>query len=172
MTSKHPLWKPTDIAALLSWLDFCLQNDCDFDKTIIEHLKEAKVETYDNQLAITQKRICDKFRSLAKSQSDHSRALTAAQVRQEGSKCLDTLPADLKINIAAALKSYTVEYANMLTQRSSLQCLESEPTTRLADRVTCDSPRRNSANDIDSNENEIVSKRNKILEVSKPTLTA
>lgn len=87
--------------ALLSWLDFCLQNQLDFDESIIQHLRESSKESDGGEFIVTRNQVVGKLRTIctADRPSDEE-VLKPEKLRTKGSQCLETVYRQLWVGIA------------------------------------------------------------------------
>jgi hypothetical protein len=150
---NYPTWKTKDVVALLGWLDFCLQSNQDFDATIIEHLKESSKETSNDTFVVTKEQIDYQFSWLARKQSEQLKeriGLTGAEIRRQGSKCLDTFSKEMKNNIKISLSDYTTTYAEILLSRTSFQSPGHGITNSTGDELTSNPQGKVPADSIES----------------------
>jgi hypothetical protein len=105
---KSRMWKQAEVVSVVSWLDFCVENQLDFCATILEHLKESPQHLEDETIPLTSKQIKSKLTDLGrpKSISGHRpRHTPFPQILIKGSKCMVNLPATLMPRISAKLDS-------------------------------------------------------------------
>ncbi len=77
------VWRDDHRIQLLAWLDFCLEQGLDFDKTIVDHLKFQTGKDF------TARQIRDKLRGEWARDGDHR--LSRATLRSKGTKGLAKL---------------------------------------------------------------------------------
>lgn len=123
MATPYKRWGSGPTVALLSWLDFCLQNQLDFDESIIQHLRESSKEFDGGEFIVTRKQVVGKLRTIctADRPSDEE-VLKPEELRTKGSQCLETLSGEIRNGIQTAVGGYSVAYAESLLGRASGKC--------------------------------------------------
>jgi len=122
MGTAYQVWKAGPVVALLSWLDFCLRHDLDFEGTIIEHIRDSN-KSFDgigDEFVVTNHQVYQKLFSLRRAEGTLGReVIKPAELRKQGSTCLRLLSEEVQNGTKIASSSYSAAYADSLLLRAS-----------------------------------------------------
>jgi hypothetical protein len=111
-------WTSFDMTTLIAWLDFCLSRKVDFEKTIIQQLKESRKQHTGREFTFTIKQVSDKLIDLSRkdTESDGKTYPRLPEILSKGSVCFSGLAKELGQEVAGAIKQLEASYASSQPQ--------------------------------------------------------
>jgi hypothetical protein len=106
-------WTPFDVITLIAWLDFCLARKADFEKTIIQRLKESRKQHTGREFTFTVKQVSDKLIDLSRKdlESGGKAYPRLPEILSKGSVCFPRLAKELEQEVARAIKQLEAPHA-------------------------------------------------------------
>ncbi|KAI1425932.1 hypothetical protein F5Y12DRAFT_713812 [Xylaria sp. FL1777] len=120
------IWVDDDVPQLLAWLDYCIENDVDFNSTVVAHMKRTREKSY------TLRQSRDKLMKIWGSKGDYRPGVKSSVVFKEGTKCLEFLDNDTRTRVDRI--KLTLNHERPETPRDSPQStlpLQSDPFGQL-----------------------------------------
>jgi hypothetical protein len=107
------IFTPFDVITLIAWLDFCLHRKLDFEKTIIQQLKESRKQHTEREYPFKIKQVTDKLFDLSRKdpESDGKTYPRLDEILSKGSVCFPGLAKKLEQEVEEAIKQLEASYA-------------------------------------------------------------
>jgi hypothetical protein len=112
------IFTPFDVITLIAWLDFCLRRKVDFEKTIIQRLKESRKQHTGREFTFTIKQVTDKLIDLSRKdrESDGKKYPRLPEILSKGSVCFPGLAKELEQEVEGAIKQLEASYPSLQPQ--------------------------------------------------------
>lgn len=113
------IWIQSDVVTLIAWLEFCIQNDRGFEKTIVDVLRNSRKERSGQDYSFTLRQVMDKLIQLSRKETgkhakDYRRP---TQILLRGSACFPRLVGELRSQINMAVERFRKSDALSQLQR-------------------------------------------------------
>ena len=111
------VWQDVDKVNLFAWLDFCLQNDLNFEETISQHLTGSRKYQAGEAVTFTWKQVKQKLGDQARiyARRKGAKASSLQEILEVGSSAMIGMPQEFRQDIAKAVSRNAVLYAQSLS---------------------------------------------------------
>jgi hypothetical protein len=95
-------WQEVEVVGLLAWLDFCIEYDLDFKKTVVEHLQNLS-QNWEGDTELTVAAIQKKLQHLSEY---NGTSVKSSEILKQGSDCISDLTLERAKAVEQAYLSY------------------------------------------------------------------